>query len=203
MRTHWIAAALLGLVIGSPLQAETLAGAGSEKISRDDFAAALQDAQASQKRELSQAERKALLQSMLNQRLLVLEARKLKLDRNPAYKAAVAEFERRSLVQALLSREVDAKAAVSEAQAKDFYDQNPGLFDVVDLSQIVVAGKADDASAEKKSQALATMLKKAPKKFAATAKRDSDDAKSKARGGDVGTLRRGMLLAAPASQRRP
>lgn len=194
MRSHWMLAALLGLMIGSPLRSETLASAGSEKISRDDFAAALQDAQTAQKRELSLAERKALLQSMLNQRLLVLEARRLKLDRDPAYKAAVAEFERRSLVQALLSREVDAKAAVSEAQAKEFYGQNPGLFDAVDLSQIVVAGKADDAAAEKKAQALAAMLKRSPNKFAATAKKDSDDAKSKARGGDVGTLRRGMLL---------
>jgi parvulin-like peptidyl-prolyl isomerase len=191
---RWTLFAALGLVLGLPLQAETLATVGSEKISRADLdAAAAAEAQAL-KRELSKDERLALLRSMVNQRLLVAEARRRKLDREPAFRAAVDEFQRRALAERIFNEEVASKAAVSLEQAREFYERNPGLFDVAEVSQIVVAPGEDPMAAEKKARALAERLKKSPRGFAAAAKKDSDDALSRERGGDVGTLRRGMLL---------
>ncbi len=186
--------ALAALALAAPLRAETLASVGSEKISRADFDAAVAVESANAKRELSADERAALLRSMVNQRLLVAEARRRKLDRDPAVKGAVAEFERRLLSERVYNEEVGAKAQVSAAQAREFYDQNPALFDVAELSQIVVLAQGDLAAAERRAQSLAERLKKAPKTFAATAKKESDDAQSKPRGGDLGALRRGMLL---------
>lgn len=196
MRAFRTLACMLALAAAAPVAAKTLAQVGSEAISAEEFQAALAAEQASRKQELSQAERSALLQSMVNQRLLVLEARKLKLDRDPGFKAEMAGVERQKLVEAVYQREVAAKAAVSLEQAKEFYAQNPALFDVVELSQIVISDKDDPAKAEKSARALAEKLARSPKDFAKEAKKRSDDPQSRERGGDVGTLRRGMLLPA-------
>jgi parvulin-like peptidyl-prolyl isomerase len=181
--------------LAAPLRAETLASVGPEKITREEFdAAALQEA-AARKHELSAQERGELLRSMVNQRLLVVEARRRKLDRDPAVKAALEETERRLLAEKLYQDEVGSKAAVSMDQAREFYGQNPALFDVAEVSQIVITPKGpDDKAAQKRAEELARTLAKSPKGFAAAAKKESDDKLSRDRGGDLGTLRRGMLL---------
>lgn len=182
------------LLFAVPLAAEDLASVGSERVSREEFEAAAQAEAAALKRELSREERVALLRSMANQRLLVLEARRRKLDKLPAVRDALSAYERRVLSEAAYNELIASKAGVSAQEARQFYDQNPALFDVAEISQIVVAPGKDAAASEKKAAALAARMKAAPKAFAATAKKESDDELSRGRGGDVGALRRGMLL---------
>lgn len=192
-----IAIICLALSSLSPLglRAEDVAKVGSDSISREEFEgkAALQEA--GLKRKLTKDERVALLHSIANQRLLVAEARRQKLDRSPEHKSLMAETERKALADRVYEAEVSSKGQVSLEEAKQFYKQNPGAFDLAQVSQILVAAKAgQEGAAEKKADELKASLAKAPKTFASVAKAQSDDELSKARGGDLGTLRRGMLL---------
>ena len=181
------------LALPPPLSAETLATVGSEAVTRVEFdvAAAVQGAG----RALSRQERAQLLRSMVNQRLLVQEARARKLDRNPAVKARLKEAERRELAQDVYEAEIAAKSAVSAREAMDYYKANPGAFERAELGQILVAPRPgeDTAVAEKRVLRLKARLLKAPKRFAELAKAESDDPQSRVRGGDLGTLSRGML----------
>lgn len=183
------------LALPALARTEVLASAGSETVTREDFDAALRQQSAELKRELGPEERKTLLMTMLNQRLLVAEAKRRKLDREPAFKAARAEFERRALAEALYNAEVAAKASVSPEEVKAFYDANPKLFDAVELSQIVLVPQpGKEAEVKAKAEALAKKLQAAPKGFAAAAKAESDDLQSKAKGGDVGSVRPTQML---------
>lgn len=188
----WLA---LAAPLNASLRADVLAKVGPESITREDFDAAAAAEAHTQGHALGKEERLALLRSMVNQRLLVAEARARHLDRDPALKAQLAELERRALADKIYGQEVAAPAAVTLDQAKQYYDRNPGLFDVAEVSQIVVAPAAGhEDEREKRARDLKAKLDKAPKRFAELARSDSDDTLSKERGGDLGTLRRGMLL---------
>jgi peptidyl-prolyl cis-trans isomerase C len=190
MIKRMMALALLALLAAPRAQAETLAKVGSDAVSRDEFETKASAEAAKLKRALTHDERVSLMRSLLNQRLLVAEARRRKLDRRDDYRATVEEIERKMLADQVYQEEVADKVNVTLADAKEFYTQNPGLFDMAEVGQVLVAG----AGGEKKAKDLKAALLKAPKTFAAVAKASSDDAASKPRGGDLGTLRRGMLL---------
>jgi parvulin-like peptidyl-prolyl isomerase len=178
------------------LKAEDVAKVGGEAIGREEFEAKAQYEEAKLKRKLTKPERVGLLRSVINQRLLVAEAKRQKLDRDPAFKAFVAETERKALADKVFEAEVTAKSQVTAEGAKQFYGQHPEAFDVAQVGQIFIAltpGK--EAEAEKKAIALKARLSAAPKTFAAVAKAQSDDADSKARGGDMGDIHRGVLVA--------
>jgi parvulin-like peptidyl-prolyl isomerase len=194
---HLSLAALLALpLLPAAGRAETLASAGSESISREEFEVAAQQRSTELKHALSADERRELLLSIVNQRLLVAEARRRKLDKEAGFKAARDDFERRSLAERVYSEEVVAKANISPQELRQAYDQDPERFDVLDLSQIVITPSAalSPDEAAKKAATLAKKLQAKPKGFAAAAKAESDDARSKARGGDLGSLQRGQLL---------
>jgi parvulin-like peptidyl-prolyl isomerase len=183
------------LVLPALARTEVLASAGSETVTREDFDQAARQQAAELKHELAPEERKALLRTMLNQRLLVAEAKRRKLDKDPAFKAARAEAERRALAEALYNAEVASKASVTPAEVKQFYDANPKLFDTVELSQIVLVPKpGQEPQAQAKAAALAKKLQAAPKGFAAAAKAESDDQQTKAKGGLVGEVRPTQML---------
>jgi len=183
----------LALVI--PLRSEILAKVGSDSVTREEFNQAVTLEAQVQKRELSKEERAGLLRSLVNQRLLVAEARSKKLDKAPAFQAARAEFERRALADQVYSQEIASKSGVTAEEAKQFYEQNPGLFDLAQVSQVLVAAKAgQEATLLKKAEALKARLAKEPKRFADVAKAESEDTVSRPKGGDLGALRRGMLL---------
>ena len=193
----WILAGLACASLAAPysLRAEDVARVGSDGISREEFEAKAQFQEAGLKRKLTKEERVQLLHAIANQRLLVAEAKRQKLDRSPEHKTLMAETERKALADRVYDAAVTSKSQVTIEDAKDFYKQNPGAFDLAQVSQLLVAVKpGEEATAEKKANELKASLAKAPKTFAAVAKAQSDDPQSKGRGGDLGTLRRGMLL---------
>jgi parvulin-like peptidyl-prolyl isomerase len=168
---------------------------GPERISQDEFAAAAQSRAAELKRELSADERRALLLAMVNQRLLVAEARRRKLDREPAFKAAREDWERRALAERVYNDEVASKAQADPRELKQLYDREPSVFDELELGQIVIAAKGSGrAAAQQKAEALAKRLAKDPKGFAAAAKAESSDEQSKAKGGMLGWVNAGQML---------
>ncbi len=175
-------------------RAKTLATVGKEKITVQEFTKVITREEKAAKRKLSKEEKQALLQTMVNQRLLIAEAKKRKLDKKDPLKSVLEARDRELLAQAIYELEVFMKVRVSDSQIRDFYDKNPKLFDVVNASQILVR----PLSADKKDAALkeAKRLKRKAtrKNFASLAKKHSDDNLSKERGGSLGTLRPGMLL---------
>jgi parvulin-like peptidyl-prolyl isomerase len=105
---------------------------------------------------------------------------------------------RQSAVKRLLEKEViPAVPRVGEKEVRAFYDSNPALFtepEEVRIAHILAIVDAD-FSAAKKAKARQKMEKvlvdvKAGKDFAALATAESEDEGSRARGGDVGFVRR-------------
>jgi peptidylprolyl isomerase len=174
-----------------------LAQAGSEKVTADELQAGVAEAERAQNRELSVEERQGLLKSMVNQRLMVAEAKSRGLDKDAQVKAQVAEGTRRVLANTLYDREIAAKAQVAPAEVEAFYKANPQAFERVTLSQIVVKpgeGPDAEAKAEARAKALAKKASKDPAKFADLAKAETDDPLGKNRGGDLGEVQPGALL---------
>jgi parvulin-like peptidyl-prolyl isomerase len=189
-----LALALPLMAVG--LHADDVARVGSESISREEFEAKAQIEEARLQRKLTKDERLSLLRAVVNQRLLVAEARREKLDRSAQHKAAMAEFERKALADRVYNDQVAGPSQVSLDEAHKIYDQHPEAFDQIELSQVLVAAPAGkEAEAEKRAIALKLSLSKAPKTFAAVARAQSDDTLSKPRGGDLGALHRGQLEA--------
>lgn len=98
------------------------------------------------------AHRREAMDSLINRRLLVAEAERAELDRDPEVMQMIERQKERILAQALLERKAAmlAKPTASEVQA--YYQANPALFanrKVYDMRQIVVpAGAATPALRE-------------------------------------------------------
>ncbi len=184
------------LSLAGAASASVVASAGPEAIDSVEFEAKAAFEERNLGRKLSPEERQAVLASLLNQRLLVAKARAEGLHKRDEFKRALQDYERQLLAGAVYDREVGAKAGVTDAEVKAFFDSNPQLFDVRAVSQVLVqplsAGKLE--AARKESERLKAKLAAAPKSFAEVAKAESDDQASRERGGDLGTLRRGMML---------
>lgn len=176
---------LAAWLLSPALPAEVVASAGPEKITREELDASA----AAEGRNLGaplNAEQKAqLLQSMINQRLLVAEAKARALHKGKDFKLYMQEQERQALSRRIYELEVGAKAQVSQEDAAAAIKARPEFFETITLSQAVLATEAE----AKALKAAAT-----PKNFEQLAREKSMDEASKARGGDLGAVRRGMML---------
>jgi peptidyl-prolyl cis-trans isomerase C len=113
------------------------------------------------------------------------------------------ELRSRHMVDAFVRQETEKQspAAVSEADAKAFYDQNPTLFDSgerVRASHILLRvpeGAAPDVRKAKRAQAEAALARvRKGDDFAAVAREVSEDPGSGPRGGDLGPFGKGQMV---------
>ena len=170
---------------------DIVATVGEEKIDVVEFEAKVAAQERGAKRKFTQNERQAVLQALVNQRLLVAEAKDKGLEKKDELRRTVDDYERQLLASLVFDSEVGAKTKVSEDEVRKFFDSNPKLFEVRQVSQILI--QAGDG-AEKKAALIKGQVTAAPKTFSKVAKLESADINSKAHGGDLGLLRRGMLL---------
>jgi parvulin-like peptidyl-prolyl isomerase len=177
-------------------RATVVASVGSEKIDDVELNAKVGAEERNANRKFSADERQAVLQALVNQRLLVAEAKDEGLQKKDEVRRTVEDTERQLLSNLVYDREVAAKAAVTDAEVKAFFEKNPALFELRQVSQILVQPLSPDkaAAAESEAARLKAKVAASPKSFAETAKAESDDSLSKDKGGDLGWLRRGMLL---------
>jgi peptidyl-prolyl cis-trans isomerase C len=104
-------------------------------------------------------------------------------------------------IQKLVETDIVPKIAVTEAEQRAFYDQNPQQMqspEMVRASHILVAVKADAPAADKaaarqKAESLLARVR-AGEDFAALAGANSDDPSGKERGGDLSWIRRGQTV---------
>jgi peptidyl-prolyl cis-trans isomerase C len=193
LTTSCIALALCWSLNAGDHAEEILAKVDSEKIDASEFQIKVAQQEKGLGHALSPDERKLLLSSLVNQRLLVAEARDKGLDKKDEVRRAVADYERDLLSKLLFQDSV--KIQVSPEETKKFYDSHPELFELRKASQILIHPDSpkEEADALKKAQALRAKLDANPKSFAKLAKESSDDSISGKRGGDLGELRRGGM----------
>ena len=127
----------------------------------------------------------ALLEQLIEERLILDLARRRGLDRDPRIRR-IMHHHLVNLIREDVLEQVKLKK-ITDEQARRFYDQNKARFSTPGLlrgSQIVVAD-------EKRAKALAARAARADDAgFAQLAKRHSTDALTRGRGGDLGPVRK-------------
>lgn len=144
----------------------------------------------------SPEKKKEFLDNMVRFELLAQEAERQGLDKDPV----VVENMRKLMVQQLMRKrmESDQVPAPTDQQLKDFYQAHIDDYvkpERVRVSQVFVAAPSGDkaarAAARKKAASLLSQIKarkKEPLAFSQLAQANTDDAASRARGGDLGYL---------------
>ena len=147
------------------------------------------------------AEKETLVKRMLEIKIIADVAKKEKFDQRPQIKKQLAYVANDFLSKEYLAKVVMPEAAVSEADLKEYYTQNKerlGVPEQVRARHILF--KVDPAASDdEKNQAKARaegVLKRvqAGEDFAKLAADHSDDAGSKAKGGDLGYFPPGQMV---------
>jgi peptidyl-prolyl cis-trans isomerase C len=172
---------------------EMLASIGSRKISVTDFRSvmrAMQQAGSTQStlQTLTPAGREKLLDALIEKELYALGARDEGLDRQPDVRFWMDQAVDEVLAKEYLERKAKA-ADVGEPALKAFYDAHPDAFTTstrVKTRHILLKSEAEAAAvlAEAKSG----------KDFATLAEEHSIDTQTKAQGGDLGWVDRGVMV---------
>ncbi|GEM_PF-2159065 len=110
-------------------RATVLASIGDATITVGDLRALIQEMPAAeQQRYVTSAAKRALLEQLVNQRLLAMKARALGLDAAPEIRKQVERIEDQLLVQRYLTHELAKGAPVAAGDVKLFYEAHPELF---------------------------------------------------------------------------
>jgi parvulin-like peptidyl-prolyl isomerase len=179
---------------------------GTEKLTRAQFeelVAALPD----QVRSTATTPRgKRQLAEQLSEVLAIAqEARKRKLDQSPAVKQMIA-LQTDQVLAGVLARQISNETKPDDAAMRTYFDQHKAEFARVKASHILIRFKGSSAPArpgqkdltDEEALAKAQDIRKklvGGADFAATAKAESDDAGSGAKGGSLGTFGHGQMVA--------
>ncbi|MFM9913825.1 MAG: EpsD family peptidyl-prolyl cis-trans isomerase [Methylophilaceae bacterium] len=122
---------------------------------------------------------KKVLERLVDQQMLVQQATKDKLDREPKVLQSIESTKREILAQAYMEKQMAAAKKPSEQEIKDFYSQHPELFEkrrIYRLQELAVAVGSDKATeieagvkASKNINEVANWLKEKDYKFSANA----------------------------------
>lgn len=126
---------------------------------------------------------------LVKKEILYQEAKKKGTENNPEYKKKVEDFKKITLIGALLEKEIEEKAKVSEKAVKDYYDAHKNEFvanNSVRASHILVKSEED-------AKKILEQIKKGGN-FAKIAKEKSLDPGSAKNGGDLGSFSRGQMV---------
>ncbi|WZL71917.1 peptidylprolyl isomerase [Clostridiaceae bacterium 35-E11] len=167
---------------------QVLATVGGKEITKEDLNLALMHAPKDQAMQLNTfAGKKYLLNEMIIQEMLYLDAKEKGLDKDEAYLKEL-EAVRESLLKQYAIKNLLADVKIEENGAKEYYDANPNQF-----------VKGESASAkhilvkeEEEAQAVLNELKEG-KSFEEAAKEYSQ-CPSKEKGGDLGYFEKGRMV---------
>lgn len=133
---------------------------------------------------------RALLEELVNRELLYQQAISEGLDDDPAFLAALESFRKAGLSSMLIDRAVKKGVEITDAEIKDFYENNKDNF--------VVPGKAHAAhillKTEKEARGILERLEKGAD-FAKLARERSIDDNTRDAGGDLGFFPSGQMVA--------
>lgn len=132
---------------------------------------------------------KRYAQDLVRREILLQEAARRKIDSRPAVTDRVQQVKEQMILQTLIREEISEKVQVPEAEVQAYYDGHPEEFsrDRLRAGHILV-------QTEGEAQQVLERLK-GKEGFEALARRLSLDKASGAKGGDLGTVERGSMVA--------
>jgi peptidyl-prolyl cis-trans isomerase C len=133
--------------------------------------------------ELELAQRQQILETLIEENLMVLAALELGLDQDPDYISQVQGAERNVLLEELYNREIRQKSAPSEKEMQAYYDK---LSWEIKARHILV-------ETEEEAQEVITQLSEGAD-FEDLAKNKSTDTRSQQQGGDLGYFTWGKMV---------
>lgn len=171
------AVALLCLPIA--VQAQVLATVGTAKITVEDFNRRYEDVKT---KALNPPAPEQFLEDLIRFEVAVQEAEKINLHNEPAVRERYKQLLYNHLLETKLGERVDT-IKITEKELKDYYKNNPE----VKFGHIMITFKPGGREgARKKAADLTTDLRKSKLTFEDAVQRHSEDASSKANGGDLG-----------------
>lgn len=182
---------------GANLQQEIVARVGDRTITLGEFNRMVPRDPKNPAARVAPAKKKAFLEQLVNQLLFLEQAKALKLAERPEVAARIEDAVADVLVNEYVNLEIGQVPKASEAQIKAYWKANPEQFKVptqVRARHILVAvsDKVGEAQARARADEILARLK-AKESFDALAAELSDDAASKARGGDLGFFTTGKM----------
>ncbi len=133
--------------------------------------------------------REIVLAQLIDSKLLLLDARRNLLETEPEFKARLAKFKENLLVNYAAEKAVSGAKAVSDDDAKKFYDENPDKFEggeSVNASHILVADEESALSILASIKAGEISFEDAAAKYSSCP--------SKENGGSLGDFTRGQMV---------
>lgn len=172
---------------GTAPRGEVVATVGERAISAADFAEGVHKVYGGQvdPKQLDDEKRKKVLDGLIAAELLGLEGEKRGLDQTPGIRLELEALERKLLAEEYFARQVWAGIEVREEEIRARYEEW-GAGDQRHLAHILCA------SEEEAEEVLAELAR--GRDFAELARTRSRHAESAPHGGDMGFLRRGMVL---------
>lgn len=173
---------------------------GNKKITIKELEERLQQIPPQYRATFKGEEKKRLLENIIDRYLLTQEAKNLKIDKIPEVCQKIEDLAANILIQELINREITQKIVITEEEIKKYYDSNLEEFKIPEKIKarhilIKVEAKATpEESAQKEAKAKELLEKiKSGSDFDALAKENSDDSRTKTRGGDLGYLTKGRM----------
>lgn len=177
--------------------------AGGLSIRQSEFESALKSLPAEYQQYAQGPGKKQFAEDYLRMKMLAAEGTKNGLDKDPEVVKQLSLMRENLIAQAQLTR-IESGITVSDADLQKKYDENKGTYEQVKAKHILIAFKGSPAVQDGKpeltdeqAKAKAEDLRKqiaAGASFEELAKKESDDAGSGARGGDLGEFGRGQMV---------
>ena len=166
---------------------KVLATVNGQPITDADVDAMIQSLAQRGQRVTSQEERRAVLEQVINQKLLHLDAVRNLYEREPAFKAQLAQLKDSLLVSYALEKAFE-NIRVSDADVKKYYEEHPDQFageETVSASHILVDTEAEATDIRKRLDDGLTFE---------TAARQYSKCPSGAQGGSLGEFGKGQMV---------
>jgi peptidyl-prolyl cis-trans isomerase C len=138
-----------------------------------------------------------ILNQMIDQELVAIEAKKEGYTRSDDYKTQLDNYKRNLLINMFINDKVNKNVQVSREEVQAFFQQNQAQFSEKkerNVAHILIStAERTDAEARAKANNVARQVKTGKSDFAKAAATHSDHAESKNKGGELGYFQKGQL----------